>query len=270
MKKDNNRESYIYENFADKDLPADGAKKISVGRVLRWFFYLLIACVYVIIFLRLCAQRTPEVFKRIYWTEGGYAAAVAAEAEGASLSVYTQEPASSMAKDGRAAVSDVVYIKEQKQLQFTLRFNKSTYEALSEEYGISAENGSMPWEFVLREGDGTLLRGFSYISDVSGRYTFFRVAFDGVDLFRTETDDLHPGVPSVKNVYIYKGQNVASVVRAGVDYLYLDIYYSGDVRTDGEPFCYPLLVYRSSLGLEQTDYRLPESADKFLTFSPDK
>ena len=266
MKKRNDAENYIYEDFGDKRLPEGDAKRLSVGKLLRWLLYLVILSVYVLIFLRLCAQRTPEIFKRIYWTEDAFAAAAEAERSGTALSVFSQEPASAMAKDGRAAVSDVYYIKELDQIQFTLRFNKSTYEALSEEYGITAENGSMPWEFVLRDDSGRLYRGFSYISEVSGRYTFFRVVFDGVDLFGFETADLHPGVPSEKNGYIYKGQNVASVVRGSVEYLYLDIYYSGDVDTDGEPFCYPLLIYRSALEFSPDSYDPPEAADVFNVF----
>ena len=268
MKNRKDRENYIYENFADKELPPDGAKRLSVGRILRWFLYTVILCVYAIIFLRLCAQRTPEMFRRIYWTADAYEAAVAAEKEGTSLSVFSQEPSSAMAKDGRASISDIFYIKELDQIQFTLRFNKSTYEALSEEYGITAENGSMPWEFILRDDAGELYRGFSYISDVSGRYTFFRVVFDGVDLFRVETADTHPGVPSEKNGYIYKGQNAAAEVRGAVSFLYLDIYYSEDADTEGEPFCYPLMVYRSSLEFPKEMYELPDSPDGFREFVP--
>lgn len=267
MKNRKDKENYIYENFADRDAPPDTAKRFSVGKALRWLLYTVIICVYALIFLRLCAQRTPEMFKRIYWTEEAYAAAVKAKAEGGALSVFSQEPSSSMAKDGRAAVSDVIYIKELNQIQFTLRFNKSTYDALSEEYGIEAESGGMPWEFVLRDDGGKLYRGFSYVSEVSGRYTFFRVVFDGVDLFRTETADLHAGVPSEKSGYIYKGQNVSSTVRSVTDYLYLDVYYADDADTDGEPFCYPLLIYRSSLEFTREGYDAPAAADVFVKFT---
>ena len=267
MKKKNDAENYIYEDFADKGL-TDGARRFSVGKLLRRFLYLVIAAVYVVIFLRICAQRTPDVFRRIYWTEEAYAAALAADGGGKTLSVFGQEPASAMAKDGRAAVSDVIYIKELCQIQFTLRFNKSTYGALNEKYGTSFENGDMPWEFVLRDGGGTVYRGFSYIGEVSGRYTFFRAVFDGVDLFAVETADLHPGVPSEKSGYIYKGQSVATVVRDVVGYLYLDIYYSGDADTDAEPFCYPLLIYRSELEFSPTEYGLPSAPDVFKSFAP--
>ena len=125
-------------------------------------------------------------------------------------------------------------------------------------------------EFVLRDDTGELYRGFSYISSVSGRYTFFRVVFDGVDLFRFGTADTRPGVPSEKSGYIYKGQNAAEEVESAVGFLYLDIYYSEDADTGGEPFCYPLMVYRSSLEFPKKGYELPEKPDEFTVFVPDE
>lgn len=90
--------------------------------------------------------------------------------------------------DGYFSVSEARYVAPCDQWQFTIRYNHSTLEALSKERGEGMPLDEDHFTFALFASDGTVYRDFSYKKLTEGRYTYYRVIFDGVEI--STVDDI--------------------------------------------------------------------------------
>ncbi|MBO4428340.1 MAG: hypothetical protein J5832_00145 [Clostridia bacterium] len=236
--------------------------------VLKIIGIAIIVLVYGILAYRLLTGLgVPDKAKKMLWTPKE----VTAYAEnGGNLTVYSQEPEAQFGSDGHFSIYLVKYVPETNQLQLTLRYNRSTVadlksdltalyeadedaEALEKALALADED---PFTYILRDDTGKVYTSYYVSSFTSGLYTYVRLAFDGVELFDTETaaarhDHFDPDVKY--SDIIYKGINKSIVVSSDISYLYIDFYYSGDVKYDAESWADPLLVYRSGLGLSEYD-----------------
>ncbi len=90
--------------------------------------------------------------------------------------------------DGYFSVSEGRYVPECDQWQFTIRYNKSTLEALSKERGEEMSVDDDHFTFALFASDGTVYRDFLYKKHTEGRHIYYRLIFDGVDI--SNVDDI--------------------------------------------------------------------------------
>ncbi|MBQ0125944.1 MAG: hypothetical protein KBS59_06450 [Clostridiales bacterium] len=199
------------------------------------------------------------------------------------LVVYLQEPEANFGSDGRFSIYSVKYIPSLDELQFTVRYNRSTVAALKEDIeakyapGDDATDAEIaelsalkqaalesiddnPFVFVLRDNFGKVYTDYAYSSYVKGLYTYVRFSFDGVALFCTETASVKKDYFTPDGEYsdiIYKGQNKSELVSEDISYLYIDFYGANDVQYESESWADPLLVYRS--GLDISRYEISKS-----------
>lgn len=89
-------------------------------------------------------------------------------------------------EDGYFSVSCSRYIPSCDQWQFTVRYNKSTLEQLSLERGETLEVGDEHFIFALEDSNGNIYRDFSYKKEIKGRYTYYRLIFDDVNIRKVE------------------------------------------------------------------------------------
>lgn len=251
--------------------------------------YILVLVVYGLLFFRLCTGKPPKELSEILWTESVYSAY---EEKGEDLIVYQQEPIENMAKDGYFSISDILYIPSANSFQLTVRYNNSSIEALektlieketvarrnalrAENPGISAaaleekltaslledpividDLGVLPFVFVLRDDYGNVYSQYSYTHDTKTVYQYMRISYENVMLFgsgkQTAPQKHYPTPEVTMPGHIYKGAHESD--GAEIHYLYLDMYYAGDVDVYSETFAYPLQVYTNSSDLTRYDF----------------
>ena len=237
---------------------------------IKWFGYLLIISVFAILFWRMFSSRNPKQTSELIWTKNSYAAY---ETLGNDLLIYTQDVGKTFDKDGKFSIYELRYIPATDELQFTIRYNKSTIGQLAdhltkeaqEELGDDFTSSDIvkeetlpqfPFVFALRDDQGNVYTESEYNTFTKGRYNYIRIAFSGVDLFNVEksTPSSYFPTPDTENSsYIYKGRFEPVYVADSVDYIYLDSYYiEDDVRE--KSFSDQIVVYRSDRRTELYDY----------------
>ncbi|MBQ4561166.1 MAG: hypothetical protein IJA55_02400 [Clostridia bacterium] len=85
-------------------------------------------------------------------------------------------------EDGYFSVSKSRYIPSLSQWQFTVRYNHSTLEYLSEERDEEMPIEDNHFTFTLVDNEGNVYRDFTYKRVTEGRYTYYRLVFDGVNM----------------------------------------------------------------------------------------
>lgn len=90
--------------------------------------------------------------------------------------------------DGYFSVSEGRYVPDCDQWQFTIRYNKSTLEALSAERSETMTVQEDHFTFALIDTEGRVYRDFLWKRADKGRYTYYRLIFDGIDI--SATDDI--------------------------------------------------------------------------------
>ena len=85
-------------------------------------------------------------------------------------------------EDGYFSVSKSRFIPVLSQWQFTVRYNHSTLEYLSEERGEDMPIEEDHFTFALTDNEGNVYRDFTYTRETKGRYTYYRLVFDDVNI----------------------------------------------------------------------------------------
>lgn len=85
-------------------------------------------------------------------------------------------------EDGYFSVSKSRYIPSLSQWQFTVRYNHSTLEYLSLERGKDMSVEGSHFTFALVDNEGNVYRDFTYKRVTEGRYTYYRLVFDNVNM----------------------------------------------------------------------------------------
>jgi hypothetical protein len=258
--------------------------------VLKWFGYLLIFAVFAILLWRIFSSKLPGAASDIIWTEDSFAAY---EMLGDDLLIYTQDVGTVFDKDGKFSLYEFHYIPSAKEVQFTVRFNKSTIDKLAEELteekkeklgeafteadAITAEMlGELPFAFVLRDNEGNVYTSYKYTTFEKNRYTYVRVAFSGIDLYDIEKGaptPLYPTPSSPNPDYIYKGELKGEYVKSPIETLHFDAYFADTFAEFGanseKSFIEkPIVLYRSVRPTETLSFAKPKSTSALTAFAP--
>lgn len=261
----------------------------TLKKILKLLMYVLVLLIYGLLFFRLCTGKPPKELSEILWTESVYNAYIE---NGEEFIVYEQEPIESIAEDGYFSISDIRYIPSAKSFQLTVRYNNSSIEALektlieketvarrealkvefpelsstaieekltaslAEDPIVIDDLGEVPFVFVLRDDYGNVYSEYSYIHDTKTVYQYMRISYENVPLFgsgtQTAPEKDYPTPDVSVPGYIYKGAHESE--GGEIHYLYMDMYYVGDVDVYSETFAYPLQVYTESSDLTCYDY----------------
>jgi hypothetical protein len=278
------------EEFASRSV----IRKIFSFRALKFavkcFGYLLLISIFVILFWRIFSSRLPKDASKILWTEDSYAAY---EELGSDLLIYTQDVGTVYDKEGKFSLYEFHYIPSAKEVQFTIRFNKSTIEALASELteakrealgeaftqsdAITAEMlGELPFAFALRDNEGNVYTAYEYTTFEKNLYTYVRVAFSGIDLYDIEKgapSALYPTPENSNPDYIYKGELEGEYTKAPTETLYFEAYFTDtfmEFGADTEKMFIkkPIVLYRSARPTESIGYTKPKGASALTVFTP--
>ena len=257
---------------------------------LKWFGYLLIFAVFAILLWRIFSSKLPKAASEVIWTENSFAAY---EKYGDDLLIYTQDVGTAFEKDGKFSIYEFHYIPTVNEVQFTVRFNKSTIDRLAEELTeetreklgeaftdadvVTADMlGKLPFTFVLRDELGNVYTSYEFTTFEKNRYTYVRVAFSGIDLYDIEKGApgvLFPTPESPNPDYIYKGELKGEYVKSPTETLYFDAYYTEvfekfGVDAEKSFMKEPVVLYRHERPTESISYNKPKSADALTKSTP--
>ncbi len=266
------------EEFAQRPLIRKIFSFRAFKMALKGFGYFLIFMVFAILFWRIISSKLPAAASKLLWTENSYAAY---EEKGNDLLIYTQDVGKVFDKDGKFSLYEFHYIPAANEVQFTIRYNKSTVDKLAEELTeelrevmgesfteadiITAENlPEYPFVFKLRDNEGNIYESYEYTTFTKNRYTYLRVAFSGVDLF-----DIKKSAPTVNfpvpnapaSDYIYKGPLSSEYESNSIQTLYVDSYYAGDMS---HKFAEQITLYRTDRRTENFSYKNPKNLTQGL------
>ncbi len=214
---------------------------------------LIVVAVFAVLFWRIFSSKNPEKAADMIWTNASYGAY---QEYGNDLLIYSQDLNKVFSKDGKFSVYELRYIPSAKELQFTIRYNKSTVDTLAYELSEKSEAGEtidvdalpeMPFVFALRDDKGDVYTESEYVTFTKGRYTYVRIAFSDVELFDIEKNSPEPyfPVPGAENSdYIYKGRFESVYTVEAIKKIYLDSYYVGD-EEKASSFSETITVYSS-------------------------
>lgn len=254
------------ENMSN-DYYSDGSHKPKsrVGKILRWAGLAIVLLVYVLLFFRIYIKGNPKSASEFLWTPEAVAAY---KLEGENFVVKTQKIESynkilgydennvpiverviynDITGDGSFQISELMYVPSTKEVQVTLRFNRSSLDKLKDEYKLSERPDGEIFFFALDSLDGNYYTDYSYTASKRFTYEYRRLVFKNVDLDAAEL-------------------------------MYLNIYYIDDVRLaspltftakdeDNSVHC-TLPIYDRELGFEvvkQKKYLPAEENTKLQT-----
>ncbi len=236
-----------------------------IKTVVKSLFIALIIFIYGFFALRLCTSNPKTDILITKTTHDAYIA------DKDNFVMYTQNPQifidehdSKQQTGYNLAIFNIVYIPQAKQLQVTVRYNKSVFGMLEEKYGSNI-NTDEPFVYSLLFEDGTRIASYTYKAVKTNRYHFRYLVFDNVELEQYEEVLYTPENSAVTdeqgrilahetdedgNAVIYETlENGMSKVYIN-DYVYLDAYYIDDVDF-GETPAASLLLFDRGLGLDK-------------------
>jgi aspartokinase-like uncharacterized kinase len=158
------------EEFAKRPLIRKIFSFRSFKLALKGLGYLLVFMVFAILFWRIISSKLPSSASKLIWTENSY---TAYKEKGNDLLIYTQDVGKVFDKDGKFSLYELHYIPAAKEIQFTIRYNKSTVDTLASELteelmDIMGESFTeadiitadmlpeLPFTFKLRDNEGNI------------------------------------------------------------------------------------------------------------------
>lgn len=265
---------------------------IIIKKVFKYAFFALIIFIYGFFILRFC---TSEPDMKIIWTPE----AISAKNEmGDDFKVYTQKqhifideyknvPVSDNSDQTKRygyniSIFDVMYFPSTKQLQVTVRYNKSIMDDLMDEYGVDSIDGE-PFLYTLLLEDGTRISTYKYTASSNNRYYFRYLIFDNVDLNEYELVDYNEEnsaiVDDEGNILAHEttsdGGNILYDTDEAtgmekvykINYVYLDTYYIDDVNFENTPVSC-LLVYERDIEFTEVNWKKADENTSVLIPSP--
>jgi len=284
------REELEKEEFRNRSVIRKIFSLRALKFALKWLGYLLIFAVFAILFWRIFSSKLPKAASQVIWTKNSFAAY---EQLGSDLLIYTQDVGTVYDEDGKFSLYEFHYIPSAKEVQFTVRFNKSTIDRLAEELteerkmmGFASADGDvitpemlgeLPFSFALHDEKGNTYTAYEYTTFEQNRYTYVRVAFSGIDLYDIEKGAptvLYPTPESPNPDYIYKGELEGEYVKSPTETLYFEAYFIDTFMefgadTDKMFIKKPIVLYRSARPTESLSYQKPKGASALTTFTPE-
>lgn len=238
---------------------------LVIKTVIKSIFVALIIFIYGFFALRLCTSNPKQDILITQATYNAY------NNNKDSFVVYSQNPQifidehdSKQNTGYNLAIFNITYIPQAKQLQVTVRYNKSTLKLLEDVYG-SDINTDEPFVYSLLFEDGTRITSYTYKATKTNRYHFRYIVFDNVELEAYEevlytpensavTDDegriLAHETDENSDAIIYETLENGMCKVYINDYVYLDAYYIDDVDFNETPAA-SLLLFNRDLGLDK-------------------
>lgn len=232
--------------------------------VIKSVFLALIIFIYGFFILRICMSEPEQNIIITQKTADAY------RADPGEFVMYTQNPQifideydSKNHTGYNISIFNITYVPSAKQLQVTVRYNKSVFDMLKEKYGDDIECDE-PFVFSLLFEDGTRLTDYTYRAEKTNRYYFRYLVFDNVDLEGYEEVEYTPENSAVTDeqgrILAHEtGDDGHSILYETLengmckvyfnDYVYLDAYYIDDVDFENTPSASLLLINRD-LGFE--------------------
>ena len=284
------REELENEEFRNRPLIRKIFSFRALKFIFKWLGYLLIFAVFAILLWRIFSSKLPKAASQIIWTKNSYAAY---QQLGDDLLIYTQDVGTVFDEDGKFSLYEFHYIPSANEVQFTVRFNKSTIDKLAEELTeekreqlgdefteadtVTADMlGELPFVFALRDNDGNVYTSYEYTTFEKNRYTYVRVAFSGIDLYHIEKGApsvLYPTPETPNPDYIYKGELKGEYVKSPTETLHFDAYYAETFEEFGADakksfIKKPIVLYRHERPTEALSFSKPKGADALTAFTP--
>lgn len=151
-----------------------------LGKILSAFICILAVVIIVGVFLMFALSKDGDI-SNIVWTKEALDA-YKEMPEDFTVEYYSEYEEHYFTEDGYFSVSKIRYIPSISQWQMTVRYNKSTLKYLTEDYGIEFKEGDDHFTFALKDDRGKVYRNFRYIKEIKGRYTYYRLLFDDVEI----------------------------------------------------------------------------------------
>ena len=156
-----------------------------IKKILKYAVYSFIAFIFLFFFWRIYTSgHDPKNLKRVEWND---ALAQVYEDDAEQFRIYTQGDGNVMSDDGYFMTNYMHYIPDAKQLQVTLKYNRSTLRFLAQNLKL-VPFGEEPFVFYLVDDDGkTLSSDYTFFEDSYALYRYYRITFYGVDISDAET-----------------------------------------------------------------------------------
>ena len=175
-----------------------------------------------------------------------------------NLTVLQQKLSYYNDSSGRFTLYEVRYIVETEELQFTVRYNNSTTEALRKTRP-GEEISDTPFVFVLEDNNGNLYTSYNSVKFKRTLYQYERVSFHIPNMLVSElklNELINYPTPEIDNyVYIYKGPMVGVPGDDLITKIYFSAYYEKDVNFDSAPFTSGIVVYSNTTEMSRYDYK---------------
>lgn len=186
-------------------------KKITFGKILKFFFIFLIITVYILLFGRMWLARTPGAIDRFVWTDDTLKAY---NSSATTFIPMTQQLPKTIDDNGYYSVSDFAFLPEYGQIQFTVRYNNSTKDALKNYYTDVVDEGEI-FVFTITDENGNVYDNYKYITRTNLLYNFRRVVFDDLNFDNINKlnlniyyiNDVTEASPMYKNFVLYDSNN---------------------------------------------------------------
>lgn len=238
-----------YDYYPEEYIPGKKKKTGLVRKILKWTVIGLILFVYLFLMFRIFIQSDTKIAKTFIWTEDTVAAY---EKDPEAFQALTQDNSyvyydpdteetfeyaystysgddESHLHEGQFHTSQFVYVPSSKELQITLRYNREGIEELLNTYGLEKVPTGELFCFALTDGVH-YYTDYTFLTDSRFTYQYRRLSFSGIDL-------------------------------EGVNQMWLEIYYVGDVHKSA-PY-ESMTVYLSDIPLES--YKLKKALPAKVT-----
>lgn len=197
-----------------------------IGRFLKNAAIFIALGLVMVVYILSFASKDPKTARNLIWTDK-------------AIELYNKNPKdfkvyyiktynkTYMTEDGKFAVSAVRYIPSLIQWQATIRYNNSTLARLAEDLNLDEAPGGEVFTYTLVDNTGRRYTDFKFLKTVKGRYNYYRLVFDNVNMSDVEwlkisiyyNDDILDGsyaeVP-YSELYIYKkGEQLLNYTKAG-------------------------------------------------------
>ena len=191
-----------------------GRKMKFIGKFLSWFMTALAAFIVIVLIVMFALDGDGDISK-LAWTEEMIEAyeSYPDEFYVEYIKVYDDRY---FTEDGYFSVSKARYIPSLEHWQFTVRYNHSTLEYMSEESGETMAVEDDHFTFALVDSEGNVYRDFLYKRETKGRYTYYRLIFDGVSV--RKVDDIQ--------IMIYRIDDMEGEELPAISVGQLPLYYS--------------------------------------------
>lgn len=165
----------------------ENEKKFSLGKLISGFICCLGIGLCIFVFT-MSALDSDGKISHIIWNDTAIEE-YETNSQGFTVEYYKVYEDHYFTEDGFFSVSKIRYMPTIGQWQMTVRYNKSTLERLSQDLGREIDRENDVFTFALVDDEGNMYTDFQYKKTVKGRYTYYRIIFDGLSI-RT-TDELN-------------------------------------------------------------------------------